>query len=119
MAAIQPKGWWLVAYTAVVVGGLVGAILAQSGVTAEGLHLVLRATARTSLVLFLAAFVAASLRAIRPGGLADWLAENRRYLGISFAASHSFHFAAIIGLTRLADRPPDVVSLRVRPVSAH
>jgi sulfoxide reductase heme-binding subunit YedZ len=108
MASRHLKGWWLVAWTALIVGGMTGSIVAGHGITVEGLHLILRATARTSLVLFLAAFLASPLRALWPGGLSEWLAENRRYLGVSFATSHSFHFAAIIGLTRIADKPPDL-----------
>ena len=104
------SGWWLVGWTALIVGAMSAAIVSAYGPTQAGMHGVLRATARTSLTLFLAAFVASPLRAAWPSRFADWLVENRRYLGVSFATSHTFHFAAIIGLTRVSpESPPAVV----------
>jgi methionine sulfoxide reductase heme-binding subunit len=108
---IPLAGWWLVAWTAAIVGAMTGAILVSRGITSEGLHVVLRATARTSLALFLAVFVASPLRAIWPHRFADWLVDNRRYLGVSFATSHGFHFSAIITLTRVSAEPPQLVTV--------
>jgi sulfoxide reductase heme-binding subunit YedZ len=99
-------GWPLVGWTALGVGAMASAILAIHGPTATAMHTLLRATARTSLVLFLGAFVASSLRATWPSAFTDWLVQNRRYLGVSFAVSHAFHFAAIIGLVRLTPETP-------------
>ena len=109
MSAEFSKGWWLVAWTAVTVGTIAALVLAVHGPTQQGMHLVLRATARTSLVLFLAVFVASPLRATWPSRATHWLVENRRYLGVSFATSHTVHFAAIIGLTRVSPERPDLV----------
>ncbi len=66
----------------------------------EGLRLVIRATARTSLVLFALAFSAAALVELAPGGFTRWQRRNRRYLGVSFAVSHAIHLAALIALAR-------------------
>jgi len=88
-----------------------GAIVVSGGITPEALHVLLRATARTSLALFLAVFVAAPLQQIRPSGVARWLVANRRYLGVSFATSHTFHLAAIIALTRASEDGPHLVTL--------
>lgn len=66
----------------------------------EGLRLVIRATARTSLVLFALAFSAAALVRLRPNSATRWQRHNRRYLGVSFAVSHSLHLAALIVLAR-------------------
>ena len=52
-------------------------------------------TARTSLLLFLLAFSASSLAHFVPGRVTRWLLHNRRYLGLSFAASHGLHALAI------------------------
>jgi hypothetical protein len=105
------KGWWLVAWTALTVGTNAALVLAVHGSKQQGMHLILRATARTSLVLFLAVFVASPLRAAWPSRATRWLVENRRYLGVSFATSHTIHFAAIIGLTRVSPARPDLVVL--------
>lgn len=66
----------------------------------EGLRLVIRATARTSLVLFALAFSAAAMAQLAPSEATRWQRRNRRYLGVSFAVSHLIHLAALIVLAR-------------------
>ena len=74
-------------------------ILTQAGTGEAGLRLLIRATARTSLVLFGAAFAASSLRSLWRRPATGWLLRQRRYLGLSFAFSHALHLLAIIGLS--------------------
>ena len=62
----------------------------------DGVRMVIRFTARTSLILFCLAFAAAALARLRPNAGTRWLRRNRRYLGVSFAASHAIHAAAIL-----------------------
>jgi methionine sulfoxide reductase heme-binding subunit len=62
---------------------------------ADGVRMVIRFTARTSLVLFCLAFSAAALARLYPSGGTRWLRRNRRALGVSFAASHGLHAIAI------------------------
>jgi DMSO/TMAO reductase YedYZ heme-binding membrane subunit len=111
MSGNPPQGWSLVAWTALVVGGVAGGILAWQGVGEEGVLLVLRATARTSLLLFLGVFLASTARGRWPNRATEWLFDNRRYLGVSFATSHTVHFAAILALTQMSARRPDAVVL--------
>ena len=59
------------------------------------MRMVIRFTARTSLVLFCLAFSAAALARLWPNAWTRWLRRNRRYLGVSFAASHAIHAVAI------------------------
>lgn len=66
----------------------------------EALRVVIRATARSSLLLFLLAFAAAALAHLSAAPLAGWLRRNRRQFGIGFAVSHLVHLAAIIWLAR-------------------
>ena len=66
----------------------------------EGLRLVIRATARTSLILFAMAFAAAAMVELAPNGFTLWQRRNRRYLGVSFAVSHGIHLVALIALAR-------------------
>lgn len=61
----------------------------------EGARLAVRFTARTSLILFLAAFVASALHHFWPGEFTVWLCKNRRYIGVAFAGSHLVHAIAI------------------------
>lgn len=92
------KGWALVGWTAIVIGGLVAALLALKGINEEGLSLVIRSTAQTSFALFMCAFVASALLKLWPNGFTKWLRANRRYVGVSFAVSHTFHVMAIAAL---------------------
>ena len=66
----------------------------------EGLRLVIRATARTSLALFAMAFSAAALAQLAANDITRWQRRNRRYLGVSFAVSHAIHLAALVALTQ-------------------
>jgi methionine sulfoxide reductase heme-binding subunit len=62
---------------------------------ADGIRMVIRFTARTSLLLFCLAFSAAALARLYPNARTRWLRRNRRALGVSFAASHGLHAIAI------------------------
>ncbi len=44
------------------------------------------------------AFTASSLHRLWPAPATRWLLTNRRYIGVSFAASHALHLAALISL---------------------
>jgi hypothetical protein len=90
---------------------LAAGLLLAHGAGEEGLRACIRNTARTSFALFLAAFAAPALDALRPARWTRWLRENAPHLFAAFAASHLFHAAAIFALARrtngasLADRP--------------
>jgi hypothetical protein len=88
-------------------GGIVVILLFLSSFAAlgaaapiSGVRQVIRLTARSSLVLFLMAFTASSLIGQTRSDITEWLARNRRYIGVSFAASHVIHGAAIIWLAQ-------------------
>ncbi|MBX9823823.1 MAG: hypothetical protein K2Y27_02390, partial [Xanthobacteraceae bacterium] len=66
-----------------------------------GVRLAIRATARTSLVLFALAFTASALAELIPTEATRWQRRNRRYLGVSFAVSHFIHLGAILALAAL------------------
>ncbi len=93
-----PSGWPIVGWAAAAVAAIVAVLLAVAGTDEAGIRLVIRATARTSVVLFTAAFVAASLNRAWPGTVSRWMLANRRYLGVSFAVSHLAHLLAIFAL---------------------
>lgn len=107
MSAVRDRwgGWPLVGGCALLLVALCGGILLVAGPGEPGLRLATRTTARTSLLLFLAAYTASSLRRLWPAPATAWLLRNRRYLGVSFAVSHGIHLALIgILATRHADR---------------
>jgi DMSO/TMAO reductase YedYZ heme-binding membrane subunit len=92
------RGWALVGWTALIVAAMCGAIVALYGPSEATLHVILRDTARASLLLFSLAFAATGANRVLPGPFSRWMLVNRRYLGVSFATSHAFHLAAIVAL---------------------
>ena len=67
----------------------------------EGVRMVIRFTARSSLLLFCLAFGAAALARLWPNAWTRWQRRNRRYLGLSFAASHAIHAVAIVVFAKM------------------
>jgi methionine sulfoxide reductase heme-binding subunit len=63
--------------------------------------MVIRTTARSSLLLFGLVFTASALYRLRPNAWTRWQRNNRRYLGVSFAASHTVHAIALIWFAEL------------------
>jgi hypothetical protein len=92
------QGWRIVGFSALTVGTIVGVIWLFYGIDEQGMRMAIRATARTSTILFLSAFVASSLHKLWLTPLSAWLLKNRRYLGISMAVSHTYHAIALFGL---------------------
>ena len=94
-----PPGWPLVGWCSLGVVAIAAAVLATNGAGEAGWRAVVRASALTSLLLFTAAFTASSAHAMWRTDLTRWTLANRRYLGVSFAASHAVHLVAILVLT--------------------
>ena len=90
------EGWPLVAVLTLVLIALSVWIAGMRQFEVEGVRSVIRFTARTSLVLFCLAFSAGALARLWPNAWTHWQRRNRRYLGVSFAASHAIHAVAII-----------------------
>jgi len=88
--------WRLTVLLSLLLTAMTIAILWSHGGSVEGYRVAIRATARTSLVLFLLAYTASALTQLYPGAFARRLLRERRALGLSFAASHALHLYAII-----------------------
>jgi len=71
-------------------------LLGVYGTGESGVRVMIRATARTSIVLFTLAFTASSAAQLWPQALTRWGLRNRRYLGLSFAVSHTVHLVFIV-----------------------
>jgi hypothetical protein len=95
------EGWNLTRLAAglIALGSL--AITLADGASEDSLRVAIRMTARTSFVLFVLAFSASSLHRFWANDFSRWQLRNRRYLGVSFAASHGVHALAIIALAVL------------------
>src|SRR5215469_7198004 len=83
--------WQLFGVLAVMVSLITAAACALAPDPVQSLQYAVRATARTSFILFLAAFTASSLAKLVPSLLTWALVRERRYLGLSFAFSHLLH----------------------------
>lgn len=95
------NGWRLCGVLGLLLLGMSMFLWASQGSDIDGLRLVIRGTARASLVLFLLAFTAGALVRPWPSQITRWLRRNRRYLGVSFAISHLIHLGAIVRLARV------------------
>lgn len=91
------EGWRLFAVLALALTALCIWIAGMRGFEVDGVRMVIRFTARTSLLFFCLAFSAAPLARLWPNAWTRWQRRNRRYLGVTFAASHALHGIAILG----------------------
>jgi hypothetical protein len=92
------NGWRLVGTLSLLLAAMTLYLVASHGGDVEGVRLAIRATARTSLVLFALAFTASAMVELMPSEATRWQRRNRRYLGVSFAVSHFIHLGAILAL---------------------
>lgn len=95
------QGWRLVGLLSLLLLAMSAWLLASHHGDIEGIRLVIRATARSSLLLFVLAFTAGAMVDLLPSHATRWQRRNRRALGVSFAVSHFIHLAAILSLARI------------------
>ena len=90
------EGWRLFALLTLTLPALSIWIAGDARFEVDGVRMVIRFTARTSLLFFCLAFSAAALARLWPNAWTRWQRRNRRYLGVTFAASHGIHAIAIL-----------------------
>ncbi|MFC0588691.1 hypothetical protein ACFFF7_04635 [Novosphingobium aquiterrae] len=113
-AGQQRGNWAIVLLIALGLAAMTLILAAGAPDTTEAIRVVIRATARTSLVLFMAAFCASGLVALTSAPAALWLRRNRRQIGVGFALSHLLHAAALVALAR---RDPALFDTLTTPAS--
>ncbi len=89
------EGWRLFAVLTLTLIALCVGIAGMRQFEVDGIRMVIRFTARTSLLFFCLAFSAAALARLYPNAWTRWQRRNRRALGVTFAASHGLHAIAI------------------------
>ena len=105
----------LVALCAVAIGAMCATLVAAHGPGPEAAHAVVRWTARTSLALFMLAYVARPAVQLWPRRATKALLARRKWIGLSFAVSHAFHLAGIVAIawpdprTFIASQDPTIV----------
>jgi sulfoxide reductase heme-binding subunit YedZ len=97
-SALRYPGWALTGWIGLLLVAMSGLVLAAAGTGEAGVRMLIRATARSSALLFLAAFLARPLRQLWRSEASAFLLRNRRYFGVSMALSHALHGAAIVWL---------------------
>src|SRR5215475_2807001 len=89
------EGWRLFALLTLILIALCAGIAGARQFDTDGIRMVIRFTARTSLLFFCLAFSAAAQAQLWPNAWTRWQRRNRRQLGVTFAASHALHAIAI------------------------
>jgi sulfoxide reductase heme-binding subunit YedZ len=108
------SGWPLTGWCALLLLAVAAAVLGALGTGEEGTRAMIRTTAQISLALFSTAFAASALYTRRPGGtVVKWIRANRRYLGVSFALSHTLHLVFLIRLGQVSREFVEHLSLVV------
>lgn len=95
---MQLRGWALTRWISVALVAMSALVLAAAGTGEEGVRMLIRATARSSALLFLVAFLARPLRQLWRTEATAFAIKNRRYFGVSMAVSHLIHGSAIVWL---------------------
>lgn len=115
MRITRLDGWAIVATVIIVLAAWLMLVFWLQGLSEETVRSLIRQTARVSLLFFLLAFAASSLRTLFRYPWTAALLRNRRYLGLSFAASHYYHFGLIVALGVLYPHPflEELTPLRV------
>jgi methionine sulfoxide reductase heme-binding subunit len=90
------EGWRLFTLLTLMLIALCTGIAGSRQFDTDGIRMVIRFTARTSLLLFCLAFSAAAIAHLWPNAWTRWQRRNRRALGVTFAASHGLHAIAIV-----------------------
>lgn len=96
------RGWQLFSLIAVLVTAMSVTAIAIQPDLVDGLRSAIRATARSSFVLFLIAFTASAFAVLVPSPLSKALVRERRFIGLAFAFSHLVH-AVVVYVYTLVD----------------
>ena len=89
------EGYRLLTLLILVMVGLSVWLASMRHFDVDGVRMVVRFTARSSLVLFCLAFSAAALAQLWSNAWTRWQLRNRRQLGLAFAGSHGLHALAL------------------------
>jgi len=92
------RGWAITGWNSVALVAMSLLVLAAAGAGEDGVRMLIRATARSSALLFLVAFLARPLRQLWRTDATAFVLKNRRYFGVSMAVSHLIHGLAIVWL---------------------
>jgi DMSO/TMAO reductase YedYZ heme-binding membrane subunit len=95
------RGWQLFSLISMLIVVMSTLAVALQPELIDGLRSAIRATARTSFVLFLTAFTASAFAVLVPSPFSKALVRERRFIGLTFAFSHFVHAALIYAYGQL------------------
>jgi hypothetical protein len=90
------EDWHIVAVLTALLLIMAATIVSEVGVTEAGLRMLVRASARSSAVLFLTAFAAPGVASLHMGAASAWLGRIRRPILLSFGVSHPLHLVVLV-----------------------
>ena len=70
-----------------------------------------RYTARISFFFFTVSFLASSIHYFLSNSLANFIRNNRRHIGLSFALAHTIHLVALTSFFVTTNQNPDIVTV--------
>src|SRR6201987_1146383 len=88
------EGWRLFAILTLILAALCAGLSGIRDFDVNGVRMVVRFTARTSLLFFCLAFSAAALAQLRPNAWTRWLRRHGRQLSVTFSGSHGLSATA-------------------------
>ncbi|GGM29452.1 hypothetical protein GCM10009425_45010 [Pseudomonas asuensis] len=95
------RGWQLFGLIAALIVVMSAMAIALQPDLVEGLRSAIRATARSSFMLFLVAFTASAFAILVPTPFSKALVRERRFIGLAFAFSHFIHAVLIYAYGQL------------------
>ena len=99
------EGWKISFLVAGLILLALGIFFALAPWSADTILVAIRSTGRSSLFLFSLAFTASSVYHFWKGAFPKWVLRNRRYIGVSFAASHFIHLGLIATISLVFPEP--------------
>ena len=93
-------GWMLIILSALMLALAAAFVQHKYGLGKDGARIMVRISASLSMILFMCLFISNALNTYWQGTVSDWISDNRRYLGLSFAASHIIHGGFLLSLYR-------------------
>ncbi|MDJ0789569.1 MAG: ferric reductase-like transmembrane domain-containing protein [Myxococcota bacterium] len=106
----MPARRGLVLLLALLLLAMSAAVLASTGTGEEGVRALIRATARSSVLLLCLAFAARPLRQLWRSELSGWMLRARRSLGLGYALCQALHLAAILVVVSVHAGESDLVT---------
>jgi methionine sulfoxide reductase heme-binding subunit len=95
---VEFNRWKIVIAMAMLLAAVFAILWSTQCITEASTRFAIRFTARSSCIAFLLAFVAAPLSRRWQSPTTLWLSQNRRFLGLAMAVSHTYHAIAFTTL---------------------